>query len=54
MSVLWVILGMYFAVVAGMVTRCTWYNYMAMYVWDSTPDYMKYEEFSEWVGKLSI
>ena len=54
MNALWAILGMYTVVVAGIVGRCAWYGYMTAYVWDSTPDYTKYEEFSEYVGKLSI
>jgi hypothetical protein len=54
MSILWVILGMYAVVIAGMAARCAWHNYMVMCVWDPTPDYVKYEKFSEWVGQLSI
>ena len=53
MNALWAILGMYTVVVAGIVGRCAWYGYMTAYVWDSTPDYTKYEEFSEYVTKAA-
>ena len=54
MSGLWLILSMQIAVIAGMVGRCIWWNFMETHAWDLGPDFQAYRDFSEQVRKLSI